>query len=260
MLSPEQQAVGHIEEMLSQNVAVEVKLPQQTAVGILSFINNTNPDYSGGTVDSYFTSYWSSIDALSVPLVDEIAEVYRIDGDRDDAVTLGILPSHIEALDKVAKLSGVPDVVPIVEQLKNEYDNALEVSFPDRDQYFSQSRIIWFALESDCGEAIQEMYIEYSHLFDDINPNEKENNLLLILGKMLSRVVRADNNHENAVLCSLRQKEMEDVAREMLEQLRLNKKPDFAKSFKKINISFEESGGKRTKAYREYLEERPNNA
>jgi Tfp pilus assembly protein PilF len=72
--------------------------------------------------------------------------------------------------------------------------------------------------------------------------------------------VRADNNHENAVLCSLRQKEMEDVAREMLEQLRLNKKPDFAKSFKKINISFEESGGKRTKAYREYLEERPNNA
>ncbi len=252
MAFSERGIASRVETMLAQNVAVEIEIPQSTVGEVLGFIDNTDPEYSADSYGNDYRYTWSSVSILGRMLTDNLVDVYRNGGDINTNVKTSILPSHIEAMDRVVEMSAIPNADELIAGLKNEYDYSLTKSFPDKDPYFSHKKIVWFAIDQDSAISIEEAFIEYSKLFDDINPNEKENNLLKSLGKMVSRIAPAKDNQ--AIMLSIRQKDMEEVTRELLEQLYENRKPDFARSFKQINTSFEDSGGKRTKAYQEFLE------
>ena len=239
---------------LARNYPVTLSVAAGNMATIESLIKEADPTNFDFANNEHFIN-WSS----SSIIIEKAVE----NSEGNPGFTISILPSEIEALDRVridtyfADESESDSMVAVIGELKEDYDTVLLKVNPKAEPYFESTKETRFLVKENVGELIKKTYKTYFELLDGMNPTEEEKKMVESFAKALTQIEgRKDVN----IWIVLTQGDMERITLEIFEQMVIlsKEKPDsidledFRISFRTLVNTFVTWGGKETKSYREF--------
>lgn len=255
-MKPEKQSVASgFEAEYFRNFAVEVPVSEYAVSTLEALVAESNPALLD-LVSIDYVSMWES----SSMIMDK-----KVKNPENGSLgyTISVLPSQIEALDKLRINTDIEqDEASVrrrvaVDQLKEDYDEALAMVKPNAEPYFGRTKATKFLVNDNVGYLIRTAYAEYSQLFDEIDPTEGEKKVIASFSKALSQI---ENWSGQEKWVDLTQVDMDRLTAEIHEQIKIleHSDPDsmelkdFRIAFRTLINTFMSWGGKETPAFVEF--------